>query len=268
MPQASLAMYDMLAPVQAANDLLWTGVRDRLRLAGLSAPDVLDHEISYNGLWLQPDLLLAQTCGYPFIKELQGKVRLVATPVYSFPGGAGAERASFLIASDRNEATVLEDFRGSRAAINDRMSNSGMNLFRAALAPIANGGKFFSDVIITGGHLLSMKAIQEGKADIASIDTVSWGLLARHAPDMLAGLKIVGETPRGPGLPYITSLATSDSELNALRTALRDAIADKGLAEATDALGLLGIEILDETDYARLAKLGNEAERQNYPIIA
>jgi ABC-type phosphate/phosphonate transport system substrate-binding protein len=268
MPRSSLAMYDMLAPVQAANDLLWTGIRDRLRVAGLSAPDSLDRDISYSGIWLQPDLLLAQTCGYPFIRELQGKVRLVATPIYDFAGGTGTERASFLVASDQNEFADLEAFRGSRAAVNDHMSNSGMNLFRAALAPIAGGKPFFSEVVVTGGHLPSMKAVQDGIADIASIDTVSWGMLARHAPEMLDGLRIVGETPRGPGLPYITSLATSDAELKILQTAIKDAIADKDLAGATRALGLIGVEILDEDDYARLAQLGTDAERLGYPIIA
>lgn len=268
MPKASLAMYDMLAPVRAANDLLWTGIRDRLRLAGIAAPDALDREISYHGIWLQPDLLLAQTCGYPFVKQLRGKVRLVATPVYNFPGGMGAERASFLVARDRNKAASLEDFRGSRAAVNEHLSNSGMNLFRAALAPLAKGEKFFSEVILTGGHQPSMQAVQEGRADIASIDTVTWGMLARHAPELLAGLRIVGETPRGPGLPFITSLATSESELETLRAAIADSISDKNLSEATDALGLTGIEILDEEHYAGLERLSAEAERLNYPIIA
>jgi len=268
MTRSSLAMYDMLAPVQAANDLLWTGIRDRLRIAGLSAPDMLDRKVSHDGIWLLSDMMLSQTCGYPFVKQLQGKVRLVATPIYSFAGGGGTERASFIVARDDDNAVDLSGFRGRRAAINDRMSNSGMNLFRAALAPIAGGKPFFSDVMVTGGHLPSMKAVQDGKADIASIDTVSWGMLAQHAPDMLKGLRIVGETPRGPGLPFITRLATTDAELNALRVAITDAIADKDLAEATQALGLLGVEILDEDDYARLGALGDDAERLGYPIIA
>lgn len=268
MPRASLAMYDMLAPLMAANDQLWTGVRDRLRAGGLSAPDDLDRVISHDGIWLQPDLLLAQTCGYPYIKLLSGKVRMVATPVYNYAGGDGTERASFIVARADNAAVDLQAFRSTRAAINDPMSNSGMNLFRAAIAPLAGGKPFFSDIIFTGGHLPSMQAVQDGKADIASIDTVSWGMLAQHAPEMLQGLRIIGETPRGPGLPFITGLSTTDAELKMLRTALKDAIADKDLADATAALGLTGVEILDEEDYARLGQLGEEAARLGYPIIA
>lgn len=268
MPRASLAMYDMLAPVQAANDLLWAGIRDRLRAAGLSAPDRLDREISYSGIWLKPDLLLAQACGYPFIKQLQGKVRLVAAPIYSFAGGEGTDRASVLIARDANITTDLAGFRGTRAAINEPMSNSGMNLFRAAIAPIAGGGSFFSDVIVTGGHLASISAIRDGLADIAAIDTVTWGLVERHAPEMIEGLRVIGETPRGPGLPFITSLATSDGELQVLRTALADAIADINLKPAIQALGLLGVEILSAEDYTGLGRLEDEAVELGYPIIA
>ena len=33
-------------------------------------------------LWLSGHLLLAQTCGYPLMTLLQGKVRLVGRPVY------------------------------------------------------------------------------------------------------------------------------------------------------------------------------------------
>jgi ABC-type phosphate/phosphonate transport system substrate-binding protein len=85
---------------------------------------------------------------------------------------------------------------------------------------------------------------------------------------MLDGLRIVGETPRGPGLPFITGLSTTDAELQMLQIALKDAIADKDLADATAALGLTGVEILDEEDYARLGQLGEEAARLGYPIIA
>jgi ABC-type phosphate/phosphonate transport system substrate-binding protein len=268
MPRASLAMYDMLAPVQAANDLLWAGVRDRLRVAGIAAPDGLDRTISYHDIWLEPDLLLAQACGYPFVRQLQGKVRLVATPVYSFAGGRGTERTSFVVVRDTDAGEDLQAFRGRRVAINDPMSNSGMNLLRAAMAPLAGGKAYFSEVVVTGGHLPSIAAVRVGAADIAAIDTVTWGLLERHAPEMLSGLRILAATPSGPGLPLITSLSTSDAALNVLRFALADAIADRDLAPATEALGLTGLEILDEEDYARLSQLGDEASRLGYPIIA
>jgi ABC-type phosphate/phosphonate transport system substrate-binding protein len=268
MARASLAMYDSVPPVQAANDRIWQGIRDRLRSAGYDAPDALDRDISYEGVWLQPDLVLAQTCGYPYISHLRGKVRLVATPAFDFAGGRGTERVSFIIVPEASRAERLEDLRGKTAAINDWGSNSGMNLFRAAVAPLARDGKFFSDVKVTGGHLPSIAAVQKGEADVASIDTVTWGMLARHRPDMLAGVRILADSPSGPGLPYITRLDASDEEVEALRKAIAETITDPAYADAVTALGLKGIEILGDADYDRLDAYRREAERLGYPIIA
>lgn len=268
MPRASLAMYDAVPPVQAANDRIWQGIRDRLRGAGYAAPEALDREISYDGIWLLPDLVLAQTCGYPYVSHLKGKVRLVATPAFDFAGGKGTDRVSFIVVAETSKAHTLEDLRGTVAAVNDWGSNSGMNLFRAAVMPLASDGKFFSGIRITGGHLPSIKAVQTGEADVAAIDTVTWGMLARHNPDMLAGVRILAESPAGPGLPYITRLDASDAEVDALRKAIADTIADPAYADAVSALGLTGIEILTDDDYDRLDAYRRQAEAAGYPIIA
>lgn len=268
MPLASLAMYDSVPPVQEANDRLWQGIRDRLRAGGYDAPDALDREISYHGIWLQPDLVLAQTCGYPYVYELKGKVRLVATPVFAFAGGNGTERVSFIIVPEASTARSLEDLRGKIAAVNDWGSNSGMNLFRAAVMPLAKDGKFFSEIRITGGHLPSIAAVQNGEADVAAIDTVTWGMLAQHRPEMLKGVRILADSPAGPGLPYITRLTASDAEVEALRQAIADTIADPACADAVETLGLKGIERLSDADYDRLDAYRREAERSGYPIIA
>jgi ABC-type phosphate/phosphonate transport system substrate-binding protein len=268
MARSSLAMYDSVPPVRAANDRLWQGIRDRLRAAGYEAPDMLDQETPHDDVWLKPDIVLAQTCGYPYVSYLKGKVRLVATPAYDFAGGEGTERVSFIIVPEASQAQSLEDLRGKIAAVNDWGSNSGMNLFRAALMPLARGGKFFSEVRITGGHLPSIKAVQAGDADVASIDTVTWGMLDRHRPDMLSGVRIIAETPSGPGLPFITRLTASDAEVEALRHAISATIADPAYVDAMAALGLKRIQILGDDDYDRLDAYRREAERLGYPIIA
>lgn len=268
MARASLAMYDSVPPVRAANIQFWQGIRDRLRAEGFEAPEALDLETAHDDVWLKPDLMMAQTCGYPYVRHLKGKVRLVATPAYDFAGGEGTERVSFIIVPEASPAQSLEDLRGKIAAINDWDSNSGMNLFRAAVMPYARGGRFFSDIKVTGGHLLSIKAVQAGEADVASIDTVTWGMLVRHRPDMLAGVRILAETPSGPGLPFITRLTASDAEVEALRRAIGDTIANPAYADAVAALGLKRIEILGDDDYDRLDAYRREAERHGYPIIA
>ena len=53
------------------------------------APKALDETVRYDEAWLRPDLMFAQTCGYPYVRHLRGKVQLVATPVYDLPGCDG-----------------------------------------------------------------------------------------------------------------------------------------------------------------------------------
>src|SRR5665811_293725 len=103
---------------------------------------------------------------------------------YGFEGCEGAKHCSFLIVRRGEAERGLAGFRGARAAINARDSNTGMNLFRAAIAPLAKGHPFFSDVVVTGAHALSFAAVAEGTADIAAIDCVSFGLLRRGRAEL------------------------------------------------------------------------------------
>ena len=268
MPIASLMMYDQPAAAQGANDALWAALRDRLRGRGLEVPDLLDRTGSHESYWLRPDLLFAQTCGYPYVQELKGKVRLVATPVFRYPGGKGARRGSFIVVREDDPARDIPDLAGKRAAINDWLSNSGMNLLRVTVAPHARDGRFFADVTVTGGHMASIAAIREGRADTAAIDSITWGMHARHAPETVAGVRIIGETRMGPGLPYITRRTTSDADLATLREALAEVLADPANSEAMDTLGLTGIEIFSDVDYAELEALDAEARGLGYPKVA
>ena len=56
----------------------------------------------------------------------------------------------------------LEAFRGGVAALNAWDSNSGMNLFRAAIAPLAGGTPFFGAVVATGSHAAERRGGRRG----------------------------------------------------------------------------------------------------------
>lgn len=262
---AALAMYDAPAGVAAANDALWAGLRDRLRAAGLAGvPDRLTRGGSYADPWLHPRLLLAQTCGFPYVRHLRGRVRLVATPVYGFPGGTGAERRSVVVVVADAPFAHVADLRGARAAINDPGSNSGANLLAALVAPLSRDGRFFSSVKVTGGHRESLAAVAAGRTDVAAIDSVTFGLLSAHAPEEVASVRVLCETPGGPGLPLITRGAATDGEVAVLRQALADVVADPALAEARATLGLVGIEVLGDEDYEVLARYAADAAARGY----
>ncbi len=75
----SLAIYASPPPVAAATAALWAYLAQSLQALGIEAPDVLDNRVRYDEAWTHPALFFAQTCGYPYVKQLRGKVRLLAT---------------------------------------------------------------------------------------------------------------------------------------------------------------------------------------------
>ncbi|NGO65695.1 PhnD/SsuA/transferrin family substrate-binding protein [Rhizobium daejeonense] len=266
---ASLDMYASPAPIAAANDALWRFLRDGFRQQGIDgAPDALNADLAYNEIWFHPGLLFAQTCGYPYMHSLRGHVRLVATPSYALPGCDGPDACSFIIVRADDPVGSLENLRGTTAAINSRDSNSGMNLFRRAVAPFAQDGCFFSAVVETGGHIASVAAVTAGDADVAAIDCVTYGNLQRFAPDRLAGVRVLARTPSGPGLPFITRASASDGEVEAMRQVLRAALVDPAMEQVRQTLALRDIVTLSDADYGRLLVFEEEARSMGYPQLA
>lgn len=268
MPFASLAMYVSPPPVAQATRPFWQALARRLCALGLDAPEGLDEHTPHNDAWLRPNLIFGQACGYPYIRSLRGKVQLVATPVYDLPGCEGAFTGSFIIVGARSQVRSIADLKGSRAAINDPGSNSGANLLRHTVAPFAVEGRFFSSVVETGGHLMSIDAVASGSADVAAIDCVTFGNTLRFDPGRVGGVRILMETAKGPGLPFITAASTSAGDLAILRRALAETIADPALAGVCDTLSLRGIDLLGDVDYERLAELERQAVTLGYPALA
>jgi ABC-type phosphate/phosphonate transport system substrate-binding protein len=263
---ASLGMYDFPF-IAEANAHLWRAIGAALRAAGVEAPSVLDPR-EPRDLWASPNLIFGQTCGYPLVTALSGRVILLATPIYSFEGCDGANHCSFVVTNARSANRSLAGFAGARAAINSRDSNSGMNLFRGLLAPIARGRPMFSEIVVTGSHAASLAAVKDGTVDIAAIDCVSCGLLKRGRPELFEGVATIARTQSSPGLPFVINAELGKSLAAALRVALFAALSDPALADAREALGLKGAAILGEADYRKIAEIERTAVALGYHELA
>ena len=144
------------------------------------------------------------TCGYPYISSLRQTHRLVCVPEFDMQGTRNLHYASWFVARADDERHSLEQFRNSIAVINTLDSNSGMNVLRHAISKIAEGGRFFNGVLVSGAHLRSLDLILRGAADIAAIDAVTWDLAARQGVAQTDGLKIIGVSEYTAGLPFVT----------------------------------------------------------------
>jgi ABC-type phosphate/phosphonate transport system substrate-binding protein len=194
-------MYDFGAAM-AANDRLWVLVRDCLRAEGVAAPQALTRgEAAYWPAWEAPDLLLSQTCGYPFRARLYDRVSYVGTPDYGVEGcPPGYYRSVFVVRAD-DPRQSLADFDGAPFAYNEALSQSG---WAAPQTHAARLGIRLPPAVQTGGHQLSAAAVAEGRADIAALDAVTYALLLDNDPG-IARLRVVGATDPTPGLPFITA---------------------------------------------------------------
>jgi ABC-type phosphate/phosphonate transport system substrate-binding protein len=264
---AALPMYDF--PWTAdAQDVLWRALAGFLRNAGVAAPLALTRARPLDQVWRDPRLLFAQTCGYPYVTTLASRVALIATPAYGFAGCEGASHCSVIVARRGDSRRDLADFRGARAAVNGRDSNSGMNLFRAAVAPLAGGRPFFASVEVTGSHAASLAEVGRGRADIAAIDCVSFALLQRGRPELTDAVAIVARSELAPGLPYIASAFLPPLAIEAVRAALFAALGDPALAATRATLGLTGALVLGPGDYEPIKRFEREAAQLGYRELA
>lgn len=261
-------MYDFEA-LHAAHDRLWAAIAARLRAAGIAdVPDDLTRTDALLPVWQNPRLLLGQTCGYPLVTVLQRTVRLVATPIYDAPGCDGPWHRSAVIVHADDPVADLAGLRGRRCALNGWDSNSGMNLLRAALAPFARDGRFFGEIVLSGGHRNSIALVASGEADVASVDCVTLAHLARIEPDRIARTRILDWTVPSPALPMITAAATDDATLDALRIAIAETLRDRSLAAIRKTLLLSGCEILPYETYDAIRRLEAEAAERGYARLS
>jgi ABC-type phosphate/phosphonate transport system substrate-binding protein len=264
---AALPMYD-LPELRGATDALWSAIAAALvRMEVDEVPATLTKGRETYGLWTDPGLLLAQTCGYPLTHDLAGKVRLVAVPCYAAPGCTGPYYSSLILVR-HGSARSLGELRGARAAFNMRDSQSGYAALRAAVAPLARDGAFFGETVETGAHVASITAVREARADVCAIDAVLHALLARHRPRALEGVEVIGTSPPCPGLPYVTAAARSDATVAALHVALSDVADDPTLAGTRAALLLDGFADLPLTAYDAVIAMERACTDRGYGDLA
>lgn len=244
---AALPMYD-LPEIKAETDRLWVCIRDALREAGFSAPDTLTRPIDDPWPhWRDNSLVFSQTCGLPYSAKLTGKVTLLGAPDYDLPFAGNGEYYSEIVIRADDTATSLADLKGGRFAFNMRESQSGW----AAPDALLGLHERFDELIPSGGHAASAAAVAEGRADAAGLDAVTWALLQRHAP-AARKLRVIGQTPPTPGLPYISRMMGAN-DASRMTNAVRAGI-DALDASAKDALLLKGFVPKTPADYAPLAK--------------
>ena len=265
---AALPMYDFPA-LAGIHDSLWSVLRRHLERAGVAGvPPHLTRHRDHEGLWTDPKLLVGQACAFPLAKYFPQRTRHVATPRYSAPGcHAGTYRSALLVRID-DPATTIADLRGRRCVINELHSNSGMNLLRAAIAPIAGGPKFFESLRISSSHRHSVQAVAAGDADVCAVDCVTKAHLHRLYPSEGIGLlRVLAWTAATASLPIIAAATATDATVAGIRAALSALTLDPAFDEFRRELFLEGFDLAPVGEYSEPMQLECDAARWGYPHL-
>lgn len=245
MTVASLAMYPF-PQLRAAYDRLWNAVRSHLSFEAPSLDWDLDPEVACR----RRDLLIGQTCGWPLVSELAATVQVVGTFDCDVDGAVDGTYCSVLVSHSNEPLAEILHRPQLVVAANSRSSLSGWISLQSIAASHAVN---LEAVEWTGSHASSIEAVGDGRADLASIDAVSWAHLGG------VGLCVVGHGPRVPCLPLVTSGSSAAEVVAELRGALSESVNDPAMAEMCASLkirGFLGRELDDYEGISDLVQLG------------
>lgn len=245
---ASLGMYDHPWFTEV-NDRLWTRLREYT--FSLEPPLALNRQMPLKQQWNNDKLFFSQTCGYPYITAFRHKLTLLGTPTYSHEGCETGLYSSFLV-SKRTAATDLGWYHDRRLAANSTDSLSGLVALEITLAESGYDETFFSDCLLSGGHINSMRLVAQGDADICCIDAVTWALACQTEATLTAQLQIVGQSPYFPALPFVTSSARTSEFTGQLQKALQSLCDDPLVKADLGQLGLVSISAPDHLAYENI----------------
>jgi ABC-type phosphate/phosphonate transport system substrate-binding protein len=265
---ASLPMYNF-PRMRAVNAAFWSALAGLLQDAGVKdVPEALTADRAPVPDSIGEEVLFSQTCGYPLQTLYAGQHQLLARPCYDAAGCTGSTHSAFIMVRADSPARTLANLRGTRFALNSLHSNSGMNLPRRLFADLAQGRPFFGQVIPTGSHGASLRLLLAGRADCASIDCLTIAFAQDYEPDLVAGLRILAQTPCSPAIPFVTSHRTDPQTVALLKRCLFALSDDPAFRPALDGLRIGRIEPAPQQEYRALLDYEHEAARMGYPQIA
>jgi ABC-type phosphate/phosphonate transport system substrate-binding protein len=218
-------------------------------------------------LWSRPDLGAVLMCGYPIALEL-ADVQPIAAPIPRVPWAAGqAVYRTDLIVREDAPYGRLEDTFGGRAGWTVAHSHSGFNAFRHHLLAYRTGQRprLYREMatnLVTARNVLD--AVRERRIDVGPLDAYWHLLIARHAPQLVAGVRVLASTALAPMPAFVASPSLPSAQVARLRAAFAGAATRKWFAELADPLLLEGFAVVDRAVFELTLEWDREAQVAGY----
>jgi ABC-type phosphate/phosphonate transport system substrate-binding protein len=219
-------------------------------------------------LWARPDLGAVFMCGFPVALGLAPVIPIAAPiPRVSWAEGEPVYRTDLIVREDSAYRT-LEDTFGGRLGWTVGHSHSGFNALRHHLLAYRRAGRAGLYAAVTGNLITARKvldSVRDGSIDIGPLDAYWHLLIARHAPQLCAGVRVLTSTDLAPMPAFVAAAGTPDEVVARLRAAFLAAPHREWFAPLAAELLLSGFAPAETASYRVLLEWDRAARTAGYP---
>ncbi|HEY3784856.1 MAG TPA: PhnD/SsuA/transferrin family substrate-binding protein [Steroidobacteraceae bacterium] len=222
-------------------------------------------------LWSRPDLGSVLMCGYPIALGLAPVTPIVAPiPRAQWAAGRPLYRTDLIVRED-SPYRRLEDTFGARAGWTVTHSQSGFNAFRHELLGHRSPERpaLYREMVgnlVTARNVLD--AVRENRIDVGPLDAYWHMLIARHAPQLIDGVRVLTSTPATPMPAFVAARRLPVEAVARLRAAFLSAATEDWFTAYADLLLLEGFAAVEAAAYAPLLQWDRAARAVGFDLPA
>ena len=218
-------------------------------------------------LWSRPDLGAVLMCGYPIALRLAPVVPIAAPiPRASFASGRAVYRTDLIVREEAPYRT-LEDTFGGRAGWTVEHSHSGFNALRHHLLAYRTPQRpaLYREMVgslVTARNVLD--SVRAGRIDVGPLDAYWHLLIARHAPELTRGVRVLTSTEVAPMPAFVAAAGAPADMIGRLRGALLTAHRADWFAPLAEPLLLEGFAEVSGESFAPLLQWERAAKAAGF----
>lgn len=189
-------------------------------------------------------------CGLLYVEKVdhdKAPLDLLVAPI--FTGTNEPIYTSHLIVPKGSPAQSMADLEGKTHAINETTSWSGNHLMRSYMFNHGLAASFFSEIIVSGGHSKSMRAVAEGKADSAAIDHGVFDYVSDTFPEVMEQIRVIGQVGPSPSPPFVIHRSVPKDLQDAIRQAMLELGQSKSFQQLVEPHRLKTLVPIKDDDY-------------------
>ena len=129
----------------------------------------------------------------------------------------------------------------------------------------------WNHAVVTGNLITARRIldrVRDGTIDVGPLDAYWHMLIARHAPEIAAGVRVLESTDTAPMPAFVASPSLPARDADALRAAFAAAATRPWFAALADTLLLDGFKAVTHADFATTLAWDRAAKGADYPLPA